>query len=94
VKLSGGSLSLVKNTCVLFFGQLAETFGRFVEVDLPEDGCTIAELRRRLGEGDPLRAEVLDRVGVRASVEQQVVREDTRIQPGQEIAFFPIVSGG
>ncbi len=33
---------------VLFFGQLAEQFGRVREVEIPTGGCTVAELRERL----------------------------------------------
>lgn len=82
------------NTQILFFGSLADRLGRRVELDLPEAGCTIAELRRRLTETGESFAAVLREPGIRASADQQLVHDDQRVLPGQEISFFPILSGG
>ena len=81
------------NTHVLFFGPLAERLGRQTEVELPPQGCTVAELRRLLADRDANGAALL-RPGVRASADQEAVRDDELVRPGQEISFFPIVSGG
>lgn len=82
------------NTKLLFFGSLAERVGRQAEVDLPPQGCTIAELRQLLAERDDVFASELGRPGIRASADQQVVRDGDRVRPGQEVSFFPILSGG
>ena len=33
---------------ILLFGKLADKAGREIDVDLPDAGCTVAELRERL----------------------------------------------
>ena len=75
---------------ILFFGRLSETIGREIDVDLPTDGCTIAELRARLAEvhGD------LGASTVRACIDREIVSESARVLPGQEVAFLPPLSGG
>lgn len=69
---------------ILFFGRLADSFGRTVEVDATA-GATIAELRVLLALNDP---------AVRACVGETIVPEDFVPQPGHEVEFFPPVSGG
>lgn len=79
---------------VLFFGQLAEQFGRVREVDMPEAGCTVGDLRRRLTRASEHLAFALSRPGIRAAIDQEVVGDDALVNPRQEIAFFSPVSGG
>jgi molybdopterin converting factor small subunit len=69
---------------ITFFGRLADSFGRTVELDAPA-GSTIADLRRRLALTDRL---------VRACVGDTLVDEDFVVAPGQEVEFWPPVSGG
>jgi molybdopterin converting factor small subunit len=73
---------------VLFFGRVADLLGRERQVDLPEAGCTVAQLRRLLSE------DVLMKPGVRASVDKQVVTDEALVRPGAEVAFFSVFSGG
>ena len=80
-------------TRILFFGRLAEQIGREREVDIPDDGCTIGDLRRRLIH-DPDLQILAPGGGMLASVDQQLVQDDAPIKPGQEIAFFSPLSGG
>ena len=82
------------NTQILFFGSLAERLGRETEVELPAGGCTVGELRRMLVERDAEFAAALEAPGIRASADKVLVRDDQRVTPGQEISFFPILSGG
>lgn len=79
---------------VLFFGQLAEQFGRTREVEIPADGCTVHELRERMIAANDHLAFALHRPGIRAAVDQEIVGEEARVEQGQEIAFFAPVSGG
>lgn len=81
-------------TTVLLFGRLGECFGREVAVVLPRDGWTIADLRRHLSTLVPGGEEILDSVKVRACVDQVMAEEGTMVGSGQEVAFFPPVSGG
>lgn len=79
---------------ILFFGRLAESFGREVELDLPDSGCTIAELRDRLAGAMPGAAGQLSGAGVRACIDRVIVPESARVLPSHEIAFVPPLSGG
>ena len=79
-------------TRILFFGRVADVLGRELSLDLPEAGCTIAELRGRLAAEH--NAGLLLKPGVRASIDKQVVAEDAWVRPGAEVAFFSVFSGG
>ena len=79
---------------VLFFGRLADRLGREVELDLPEEGCSVAELRQRLCTTFPEAAEELARPSNRACIDQTVAAESARVLPGHEVAFVPPLSGG
>ena len=77
---------------VLFFGRVADVIGRQVEIDLPEAGCSLADLRRRLAA--EAGAEILLKPGVRGSIDKRVAAEDAWVRPGAEVAFFSMFSGG
>lgn len=79
---------------VLFFGKVADGFGRFRDVTIPPQGCSIAELRRRLAELAPEGAAALGEAGVRCAVEHEIVVGERTVMPGQEVAFFSAFSGG
>lgn len=81
------------STQIRFFGSLADGMGRETKFEIPPEGCTVAELRRRLAERDEASAALL-KPGIRASADQEMVRDEDRVAPGQEISFFPILSGG
>jgi molybdopterin converting factor small subunit len=91
-RFRGGDEGSVK-TRILFFGRLAEQIGRDREMDIPDEGCAIGVLRRRLAE-DPDLQSLAPGGGMLASVDQQIVQDDARVMPGQEIAFFSPLSGG
>jgi len=79
---------------LFFFGRMADQLGREREIAIPEGGCTVGTLRRLLVEQHP-EAEVLMAGGhIRASVDQEIVDDDVRVRPGQEVAFFSPLSGG
>lgn len=79
---------------IMFFGRLADSAGREVELDLPAEGCTVAELRRRLAGALPQAAGELAKPSIRACIDYEVAAETARVMPGQEIAFLPLLSGG
>lgn len=81
-------------TRILFFGRVGERLGSEARLELPAEGLTVAEIRRRLADQDEAASDALLRPDVRASVDLVVVGEDARALPGQEIAFFSIFSGG
>ena len=69
-----------------FYGRLAEMFGREIELDLPDGGTTVAELRARFEGLDPVR--------IRALVNDATAGEDARVVPGDRVDFLPPLSGG
>jgi len=81
-------------TTVLFFGRTAERLGRSREIELPEGGLSVGDLRERLAVQDAAAREALLRPDVRASVDRVVVGEEAHVAPGQEVAFFSVFSGG
>ena len=81
---------------VLFFASLREQLGTGAEeMDLPPDVSTVAALRSHLRS----RGGVYERVFgeknlVRAAVNQDMVQPGAAIKVGDEVAFFPPVTGG
>ena len=71
---------------IFFFGSLAERFGREREIEIPDGGCTVAELRDRLPE---LAGSI-----ARVCIDREVAAEDARVLPRHEVAFIPPLSGG
>jgi molybdopterin synthase sulfur carrier subunit len=79
---------------ILFFGRLAERAGRELELDLPAEGCTVAELRQRLVSVLPAAADDVAKPSNRACIDQAIAPEDARVLPSHEVAFVPPLSGG
>lgn len=75
---------------ILFFGSLADHFGRSLPFEIDAAGEAVAAIRARLAEINPAVAAP----GVRAAVRQLVAGEDVMVRPGDELAFFSPVSGG
>lgn len=79
---------------IQLFGRLAERLGREAILEVPE-GCTLRDLRQALAKVSPASASDLVHPSVLASVDQEIMRDDSFVvQPGQELAFFPPLSGG
>ena len=81
---------------VIYFARLREALGRSSEqIALPADVRDLAALRQMLrSRGGAWADELADNKPVRAAVNQDVAQGDTRITDGDEIAFFPPVTGG
>ena len=79
---------------VLFFASLAEQLGcREIEVAWTAELRSVAALRDQLCQrGNPWNALRSDQL--RCAVNQDIVKMDHPIQPGDEVAFFPPVTGG
>ena len=81
---------------VLYFASLRERMGR-TEEDLaaPGEVATVADLIGHLQRRDPAGAAAFAHPGlVRAAVNQEFAHPQTAIRDGDEIAFFPPVTGG
>lgn len=65
------------------------------EIDPPADVETVGDLMTWLAADRPGLAEALERPGIiRAAVNQDYADPDHPVKPGDEVAFFPPVTGG
>jgi molybdopterin synthase sulfur carrier subunit len=80
---------------LLYFAGLREVLGVATEtLVLPAEIETIAALREFLAaRGTPWTALVTTK-NLRAAVNQEMAGPDARVQAGDEVAFFPPVTGG
>lgn len=81
---------------ILYFARLREDMGIAQEMfDLPAGDCDVERLRELLVERGGASAVALGAgKAVRVSVNQDLGRNDTPVKAGDEIAFFPPVTGG
>ena len=78
---------------VLYFAGLREAFGCAGEaIDLPANVATVSALRDLLvGQG---REKLASAKNLRCAVNQEMAGPDAAIEDGDEVAFFPPVTGG
>jgi molybdopterin synthase sulfur carrier subunit len=81
---------------ILYFARLKEALGTASEeFALPESVIDLGGLRGALaGRGGAWAAELSGARVVRAAVNQEVAAADTPVHDGDEVAFFPPVTGG
>jgi molybdopterin synthase sulfur carrier subunit len=81
---------------VFFFASLREQLGSAGgDFELPDGVNTVDALRAHLRlRGPAWQAALADGRLVRAAVNQEMVGSAAKIAPGDEIAFFPPVTGG
>jgi molybdopterin synthase sulfur carrier subunit len=81
---------------VRFFASIKESLGRDVEeIELPAGVATVAALRAHLRTRGGAWAEALaESRRVTAAVNQDMVKPAAAIKAGDEVAFFPPVTGG
>ena len=81
---------------VIYFARLREALGRGAEqIALPTSVGDLEGLRGFLrGRGGAWAEELDSGRLVRAAVNQEMANGDTRIADGDEVAFFPPVTGG
>lgn len=81
---------------VLFFASLRESLGTGAEeIELPAGVATVSALRAHLkARGGAYAKAFSDRSLVRIAVNQEMVSAASPIRQGDEVAFFPPVTGG
>jgi len=81
---------------VRYFASLREALGRDAEtIELPEGETTVARLRELLRARGGAYAEALaEKRIVRAAVNQDMASPGATVRAGDEVAFFPPVTGG
>ena len=79
-----------------FFAGLKEQLGRDAEeIDVPAGVATVAALRSHLMKrGGEWQAAFAEKKLVRAAVNQEMAPAAATIEAGDEVAFFPPVTGG
>lgn len=80
---------------VLFFARVRDQLGcDRLELEWPETGLTVSELTHLLRQREGRFEEVLSDSCILVAVNQDMANEEWRLQDGDEIAYFPPVSGG
>lgn len=78
---------------VLFYGRLAETIGREVEMGATP-GCCVGDVRESLIADHPEAEGVLRSRRALAFVGDRLVRDDHQLAVSDTVEFLPPVSGG
>ena len=81
---------------ILYFASIREKLGRDAEeIELPEDVSTIASLRSHLRSRGGVWADALaENRLLRTAVNQDMAPPAAAVKAGDEVAFFPPVTGG
>jgi molybdopterin synthase sulfur carrier subunit len=81
---------------VLYFASLREQLGTSgEEVELPEGVRTMAQLRSHLrSRGGSYEQALSDRRALRMALNQDMAQPAAPLKAGDEVAFFPPVTGG
>ena len=81
---------------LLFFAALREQLGSSAEdIELPPEVETVAALRAHLmSRGDAWASALVATRSLRVAVNQDIAQPGTVIRAGDEVAFFPPVTGG
>lgn len=79
---------------VVFFASLKEQLG-CGEVDLELDHATsIKDIKTRLIEQDPTWRSAFENRSLLMAINHEMVSEEQLVKSGDEVAFFPPVTGG
>jgi molybdopterin synthase sulfur carrier subunit len=79
---------------VLYFASLREQIGKSAE-DLAWSGGTVEDLKKALqAKGGAYEKALSGKALVRAAVNQEMVQASAPVKAGDEVAFFPPVTGG
>jgi molybdopterin synthase sulfur carrier subunit len=78
---------------ILYFAALREALGTASE-ELPGAVTTVAELRRQLLERGGAWEALAEGRSLRVAVNQRMAEPASRVRDGDEVAFFPPVTGG
>jgi sulfur-carrier protein len=81
---------------ILYFAWLRQKAGTASEeVEPPAEVRTVGDLMQWLAEGRPGLRQALAAPGaIRAAVNQEFAKPSQPVHPGDEVAFFPPVTGG
>lgn len=79
---------------ILFFAQFRESFGQtHLDINI-KDEMSLAELREILIRDYPKLQSLLNQKNLLMSVNREYAKDSTQVKSGDEVAFFPPVTGG
>lgn len=86
----------MKKVRILYFASVRENIGKDAEeIELPAGVATVAALRSHLrSRGGAYESAFAEKALLRAAVNQDMVQPAAAIKAGDEVAFFPPVTGG
>ena len=81
---------------VLYFARLKENLNYSTEdIDLPADVTNVAQLKAHLAQRGEAWANLFNgKESIRAAINYALVDNNAQIKDGDEVAFFPPVTGG
>lgn len=81
---------------ILYFAALRDGIGKSAEtLELNQDTATLKEVREALiSRGEPWASAFANLKRVRGAVNQTMAADDATVADGDEVAFFPPVTGG
>ncbi|EHY31975.1 MAG: molybdopterin converting factor subunit 1 [Sutterella parvirubra] len=81
---------------VLYFAVLRDAIGHAEDqVECPEGGTTLGAVREALvARGEPWASAFANLKRIRGAVNQEMADDDEPVKDGDEVAFFPPVTGG
>ena len=81
---------------VLYLASLREQLGKAGEdLEISPSASTVAGLRALLmARGGPWQSALAQGKALRVAVNQEMAQPTTSVKPGDEVAFFPPVTGG
>ncbi|NVN10289.1 MoaD/ThiS family protein [Nguyenibacter vanlangensis] len=87
---------------ILYFAWLRDRLGRSTDsLAIPAQGCSVRDVMQALGQRDAALGALFGPASVpsgagaiRCAVNQEFAGPDDPVRPGDELAFFPPVTGG
>jgi len=77
-----------------FFASLRESLGSQGELELPEGSRVVDARNQLIARGAPFDTGLARHKALRAALNQTLCDESTALSDGDELAFFPPVTGG
>lgn len=79
---------------ILYFARLRDQLGKDQEQIELSSSTTVAEVKQQLSQRDDHWHKFLNADNILTAVNQQLCKDDATVQDGDELAFFPPVTGG
>ena len=80
---------------ILYFASIGESLGIEDEIiELPQEGLSLGELKEKLAIRGPAWEKVMRSTTLQSALNQAISCDTASLRDGDEIAFFPPVTGG